>query len=124
MKSVPIWKVDGRRYLDSGTIIVTGDAAIEIRVEFGGKPHEVALKFRTTDSRETSVKFGSPKPDRTVVHFVNVPEHPYASGGAHIGKIGDRELILAFYVRPLPITPDGTPRFLAYTLYAYALEPL
>src|SRR6266550_1731365 len=101
MKSVPIWKVDGRRYLDSGTIIVTGDAAIETRVEFG-----------------------SPKPDRTVVHFVNVPEHPYASGGAHIGKIGDRELILAFYVRPLPITPDGTPRFLAYTLYAYALEPL
>jgi hypothetical protein len=42
-----ITKVDGRMFLDSGTVIVSGDAAVEIQIQRGGYNHVVALKFRT-----------------------------------------------------------------------------
>ena len=90
-----IRKVDGRSFLDSGTIIVSGDAVVEVDVEYKGRKHEIALKFRTKDGEEPDIQFGNPRPDRTVIHFVNFPKsQTVAADGFHVGKIGDEDLRL------------------------------
>jgi len=122
---VPISKVDGRRFLDSGTIVVADDAVVEILVESDGKPHEVALKFRTSGvEAKTAISWGNPKDNRTVVIFNNVPTDVRTSSpGIHIGNIGHRLLTLAFVIEPFDgpsTTIVGPPQqawWLSYTLY-------
>jgi hypothetical protein len=114
---VPIWKVDGRGFLDSGTVVVSSEAAVEIRIERKGKPHhEVAIKIRNRENeQESQVKFGNPRPDRTVVHLINFDE-PVAEDVIHIGKIGDENLRLSYVIHPT-WSLEAKIRWLTYTLY-------
>ena len=117
---MPITKVDGRRFLETGTIIVTGsEPVIEIKIDRDEFQHEVAIKFRHDDDA-SRVKFGNPSDNRTVVHFSNFHPGSYVhSDGEPIGFIGDYELRLAFQVEPL--TSLGVLRKLTFTLYADAV---
>jgi hypothetical protein len=115
---VPIWKVDGIRYLDSDTIVVSGDAAVEIKFSSENQPYEVALKFRTVEEDDVGVRVGNPKSNRTVVHLINFPTNgPLSSPRVQIGKIGDRDLFLAFVANPFA-SPSGVVWSLTYTLFA------
>ena len=96
-----IRKVDGRRFLDSGTIVVVGDAVVEVEVNHRGKTHQIALKFRT-DDKGPEVRFGNPQNDRTVVHFANFPfDTTSANGGVSIGKIAETSCGLPTLFNPL-----------------------
>ena len=117
---MPIVKVDGRRFLETGTIIVTGDQpVIEIKIARDEFQHEVAIKFRYDDGA-SRIKFGNPNDNRTVVHFTNFHHaRSFTSIGELIGFIGDYELRLVFQVEPF--TFEGVSRKLTFTLYADAV---
>ena len=123
---MPIWKIDGIGYLDSGTAIVAGDAVIEIEFQLGrdsANAHEVALKFRSDDG-PVEIRVGNPPPvrpesrSRTVVIFANFPlDTVSTNGGVSIGEIDGKGLWLAFLVEPYPTSPPGNVRHLSYMLY-------
>src|SRR5690242_13246170 len=116
-----IRKVDGRVFLDSGTAIVAGNSVVELMVDHAGRPHEVALKFRSTIVPGTpDLRYGNPRTNRTVVQFLN-----YAVGETHvadavpIGKIGEDELKLSFVLQSFHADPRNV-WWVSYTLYAGA----
>lgn len=114
---MPITKIDGQRFIESGSVIVSGDAVVELRVEYRSHVQQIAIKFRSEGS-QPQIRYGNPRPDRTVVHFANMPMDTVSSGGGvGIGKIVDDDLWLAFVIEPFPNSP-GDVRHLTYTLYA------
>ena len=120
---MPIAKVDGRKFLETNCIIVLDDAVVEIHVDHPRGGHWVALKFRQEPGR-TEIRYGNPRPDRTVVKFVNFPyDEVTANGGVRIGQIYDEDLWLAFVVEPYPTVPPGNVRRLTYTLYSGPERP-
>ena len=123
---MPIWKIDGKDYLDSGTVIVDGDAVVEVDFQVGKDPnkkHQVALKFRSDDG-PVEMRVGTAKPGRTVVHFANFPFDSVSSnGGVSIGEIDGKGLWLAFIVEPFKVAPPGNVRRLTYTFYLAPKRP-
>jgi hypothetical protein len=115
---MPIVKVDGQNILDTGTLIAVGtDAVIEVVFDYHLAQHQVALKFRN-DTTGPSVRFGNPQANRTVVHLANFPKDiESGSSGVHIGKIGNDNLWLSFWVAPMQGGDEHAWR-LTYTLYA------
>lgn len=112
-----IRNISGRPVVDTGTVIVNGDAVVEIEFPWGDAKHQVSLKFRT-DDQGPQVRFGQPKAGRTVVHLANFPlDQASAAGGIPIGTLGESQLMLAFVIEPFRETPPGDVRLLNYTLY-------
>ena len=114
-----IVKVDGRDFLDSGTVVVSGDAAVEIVLKRrDGSTHQVALKFRTLENEEFDVRFGNPNKDRTVIHFVNFPKsETLAADFIHVGKIGRDDLRLSYVIQNFLFAEPTNIWSLTYTLY-------
>lgn len=112
-----IKNIADREFLDSGTVLVGTDAVIEIEFLRNGTPHQVALKFRT-DGGSPAVRWGSPSPTRTVVHFANFPGDTVSTGGGvKIGMIAEKQLLLAFVAEPFKDAAGGPLWQVTYTLY-------
>lgn len=114
---MPIRKLDG--YLDSGTVVFSGDAIVEIVFSYDDETqHEVALKFRTAPDEATGLQVENPVPDRTLIHFVNYPNLGTIASNVKVGKIGTDEFALSYVIQNF--IPDI--RWLTYSLYALATK--
>jgi hypothetical protein len=118
-----IVKVDGRMFLDSGTVIVSGDANIEIEIDRSGFKHQVALKFRTAGADEPDVRVGNPHRGRTVIHLINFEKSETSTADfVGVGEIfkEDRKyrLRLSYVIRNFLFAERGDVWWLTYSLYA------
>jgi hypothetical protein len=114
-----IIKVDGRMFLDSGTVIVSGEAAVEIEIQRAGYNHVVAVKFRRAPEPQPDVMVGNPLPDRTVIHLINFARNETSTADyVPVGKIGKSRLRFSYVIKNSILAGDRDVWWLTYTFYA------